>query len=136
MFEIPEFSKGTRKIAKIIVKRTLKGAYSVIGGGDSAAAVAKFNLAHYFSHVSTGGGASLAFLEGSNLPGIDAIQNIGDPLNIINVKKNDSSLSKNKKTAANNTKKISNKKEITNKDKKSSKSNDSTKKTKTSKSKK
>ena len=70
VFEMEAFSNGTKMVADAVAKS--KG-YSVIGGGDSAAAVAKFELADEVSHVSTGGGASLAFVEGTALPGIRAI---------------------------------------------------------------
>ena len=70
VFEIDQFSNGTKGVAEAVA--AAKG-YSVIGGGDSAAAVSKFELADKVSHVSTGGGASLAFVEGSPLPGIRAI---------------------------------------------------------------
>ena len=73
VFEIDEFSNGTKSVAEMIVKFTENGTTSVIGGGDSAAAAEKFNLAKKFSHVSTGGGASLEYLEGKKLPGIEAI---------------------------------------------------------------
>lgn len=70
IFEMDAFSKGTAEVAKFIT--TLKTT-SIIGGGDTAAAIAKFNLEDKMSHISTGGGASLEFLEGKNLPGIAAL---------------------------------------------------------------
>jgi 3-phosphoglycerate kinase len=70
IFEMDAFSKGTQEIARFIA--TLK-TISVIGGGDTAAAIAKFKLEDKMSHISTGGGASLEFLEGKTLPGIAAL---------------------------------------------------------------
>jgi phosphoglycerate kinase len=70
IFEMDAFSKGTLEVAKFIA--SLKTT-SIIGGGDTAAAIAKFNLEDKMSHISTGGGASLEFLEGKNLPGIVAL---------------------------------------------------------------
>ncbi|MDR0754791.1 MAG: phosphoglycerate kinase [Prevotellaceae bacterium] len=74
VFEFSKFAKGTETIAKIVAKATKKGAYSLIGGGDSVAAINKFGLANDVSYVSTGGGALLEYMEGVELPGIKAIR--------------------------------------------------------------
>lgn len=74
VFELENFSKGTIEVAHAIVRATEKGAFSLIGGGDSVAAINKFNLADKVSYVSTGGGAMLEYLEGIELPGIKAIR--------------------------------------------------------------
>ncbi|MDP2912879.1 MAG: phosphoglycerate kinase [Candidatus Omnitrophota bacterium] len=71
VFEMDKFAKGTEKIAKFIA--ALKGVTSIIGGGDTAAAILKFELEDKMTHISTGGGASLEYLEGRGLPGIDAL---------------------------------------------------------------
>jgi len=74
VFEMENFRQGTLKIAEAIVEATDKGAFSLIGGGDSVAAINLFNLADRVSYVSTGGGAMLEYLEGIDLPGIKAIR--------------------------------------------------------------
>jgi phosphoglycerate kinase len=74
VFEMEKFSKGTTEIAKAIAAATAKGAFSLIGGGDSVAAINKNGLADKVSYVSTGGGAMLEYMEGKKLPGIVAIR--------------------------------------------------------------
>jgi phosphoglycerate kinase len=73
VFEMEKFEAGTKSVALAVVEATKKGAFSLIGGGDSAAAVAKFGLEDEVSYVSTGGGALLEYMEGKELPGVKAI---------------------------------------------------------------
>ena len=74
VFEMDTFAKGTKAIADAIVTATEKGAFSLIGGGDSVAAINKYGLADKVSYVSTGGGALLEYIEGKELPGVTAIR--------------------------------------------------------------
>ena len=74
VFEMPNFRKGTVEIAKAIARATEKGAFSLVGGGDSVAAINQFNMSDKVSYVSTGGGALLEYIEGKELPGIKAIR--------------------------------------------------------------
>ncbi len=75
VFEMPAFAKGTLEVARAVAAATLAGATSIVGGGDSVAAVHQSGVADKISHISTGGGASLEFLGGRKLPGVEALTN-------------------------------------------------------------
>lgn len=74
VFEMKAFENGTKSVAEAVVEATANGAFSLIGGGDSAAAVQKFGMSDHVSYVSTGGGALLEYFEGKILPGVQAIE--------------------------------------------------------------
>jgi phosphoglycerate kinase len=74
MFELDQFAGGTQAVAQAVAEATAKGALSVVGGGDTGAALSKFDLKKQVSHVSTGGGACLEFLEGRNLPAVAVLK--------------------------------------------------------------
>lgn len=75
MFELPEFAHGTEGVARAVADATARGAITIVGGGDTAAAVESMGVAGKMTHVSTGGGASLEFLEGKTLPGVAILDN-------------------------------------------------------------
>jgi phosphoglycerate kinase len=74
VFEMSSFEKGTKEVALTLAKATANGTYTLVGGGDSVAAINKYNLADKVSYVSTGGGAMLEYIEGRELPGVAAIE--------------------------------------------------------------
>jgi phosphoglycerate kinase len=74
VFEMPKFAEGTKMVAKAMASATNKGAFSLVGGGDSVAAINMLGLANEVSYVSTGGGALLEYLENGDLPGIKAVR--------------------------------------------------------------
>jgi phosphoglycerate kinase len=73
VFEMEPFARGTRSVARSVARATEAGTISVVGGGDSVAAVSQAGLANKISHISTGGGASLEFMAGKELPGVTAL---------------------------------------------------------------
>jgi 3-phosphoglycerate kinase len=73
MFEKPAFAQGTLAMARAVAAATVAGATSIVGGGDSVAAVEQSGVSGQISHISTGGGASLEFLAGEKLPGVEAL---------------------------------------------------------------
>ena len=76
VFEIPLFERGTVSLAYAIAEATKKGATSIVGGGDSVSAIHKAGVAENITHISTGGGASLEFLAGIELPGVAALEHV------------------------------------------------------------
>jgi len=73
VFEIAQFAEGTNQMARVVAARTAAGAVTIVGGGDSVAAVEGLGLADRMTHVSTGGGAALEYIEGKTLPGVAAL---------------------------------------------------------------
>ena len=80
MFEFEAFSNGTKSIMDACVEATLAGTITIVGGGDTATAAAKYNAEDKLSHISTGGGASLELLEGKILPGVAALSETSQKL--------------------------------------------------------
>ena len=76
VFEMSNFAVGTNAVAEALVASTKAGGVTIVGGGDSAAAIAQAGLDDQVSHVSTGGGASLEFLEGKKLPGVEVLSDV------------------------------------------------------------
>ena len=75
IFEKPGFAQGTLAVARAVAAASVAGATSIVGGGDSVAAIEQSGVASKISHISTGGGASLEFLAGEKLPGVEALTN-------------------------------------------------------------
>jgi len=78
MFEKPSFAEGTKAVARAIADATDRGATTIVGGGDSVAAINLMGIANRYTHISTGGGASLEFMEGRALPGVEALCDVAE----------------------------------------------------------
>ncbi|MDH3214895.1 MAG: phosphoglycerate kinase [Candidatus Krumholzibacteria bacterium] len=78
VFEHPSFADGTKEIARVVAEATSRGAVTVVGGGDSVAAINLMGLGEKYTHISTGGGASLEFMEGNDLPGVEALCDVAE----------------------------------------------------------
>jgi phosphoglycerate kinase len=78
VFEKPSFADGTKEVARIVAEGEARGAVTIVGGGDSVAAINLMGLAGKFTHISTGGGASLEFMEGKDLPGVEALCDVAE----------------------------------------------------------
>jgi len=78
IFEKPNFAEGTRAIARAVADATARGTVTIVGGGDSVAAISLMGIADRFTHISTGGGASLEFMEGQALPGVEALCDVAE----------------------------------------------------------
>ena len=78
VFEKPSFAEGTKAVARAIADATDRGAKTIVGGGDSVAAISLMGIGNRFTHISTGGGASLEFMEGRALPGLDALCDVAE----------------------------------------------------------
>jgi 3-phosphoglycerate kinase len=78
VFEKPSFAEGTKAVARAIADATDRGATTIVGGGDSVAAINLMGIANRYTHISTGGGASLEFMEGRTLPGVEALCDVAE----------------------------------------------------------
>jgi phosphoglycerate kinase len=78
VFEKPSFADGTKEVARAVAEGKSHGAVTIVGGGDSVAAINLMGLGGRFTHISTGGGASLEFLEGKPLPGVEALCDVAE----------------------------------------------------------